>query len=83
MAHLVGGLSASLGFGALLGMVNGLGIGVLKIPFFVFTIGTLSIYQSIALLTTSGATISLFAYPRFNEIQVIVKRQLARSRPSS
>ncbi len=63
---------ASLGFGSLLGMVNGLGIGVLKIPFFVFTLGTLSIYQSIALLTTSGATISLFAYPRFNEIQVIV-----------
>ena len=41
---------------------------MLKIPFFVFTLGTLSIYQSIALLTTNGATISLFLYPRFNEI---------------
>jgi ribose transport system permease protein len=63
---------ASLGFGTLLGLVNGLGIGILKIPFFVFTLGTLSIYQSIALLVTNGATISLFSYPRFNEIQTIV-----------
>jgi ribose transport system permease protein len=62
---------ASIAFGILLGLVNGLGIGILKIPFFVFTLGTLSIYQSIALLTTNGATISLFAYPRFNEIQKI------------
>ena len=54
--------------GSLLGLVNGLGIGILKIPFFVFTLGTLSIYQSIALLTTNGATISLFLYPRFNEV---------------
>ena len=39
---------------------------MLKIPFFVVTLGTLSIYQSIALLSTSGETVSLFAYPRFN-----------------
>jgi ribose transport system permease protein len=65
------GCLACVGFGLLLGLVNGLGIGVLKIPFFVFTLGTLSIYQSIALLTTNGATISLFLYPRFNEIQSI------------
>ena len=38
-------------------------IGVLEIPFFVVTLGTLSIYQSIALLSTSGETVSLFAYP--------------------
>jgi ribose transport system permease protein len=61
-----------LAFGLVLGLANGLGIGIFKIPFFVFTLGTLSIYQSIALLTTNGATISLFSYPRFNEIQVIV-----------
>jgi ribose transport system permease protein len=60
-----------LGFGLLLGLVNGVGIGILKIPFFVFTLGTLSIYQSIALLTTNGATISLFLYPRFNPVERI------------
>ena len=47
-------------------------IGVLKIPFFVVTLGTLSIYQSIALLSTSGETISLFPYPRFNEVQTLI-----------
>ena len=65
------GCLASIGFGLLLGLVNGLGIGILKIPFFVFTLGTLSIYQSIALLSTNGETISLFLYPRFNEIDKI------------
>jgi ribose transport system permease protein len=65
------GCLACIGFGLLLGLVNGLGVGILKIPFFVFTLGTLSIYQSIALLTTNGATISLFLYPRFNEVQTI------------
>ena len=65
------GCLACIGFGIVLGLVNGLGVGVLKIPFFVFTLGTLSIYQSIALLTTNGATISLFLYPRFNEVQNI------------
>jgi ribose transport system permease protein len=62
---------ASIAFGLLLGLVNGIGIGILKIPFFVFTLGTLSIYQSIALLSTNGETISLFLYPRFNDIQTI------------
>jgi ribose transport system permease protein len=62
---------ACIGFGLLLGLVNGIGIGILKIPFFVFTLGTLSVYQSIALLTTNGETISLFLYPRFNEVQNI------------
>ena len=63
---------ACVGFGLVLGLANGLGIGIFKIPFFVFTLGTLSVYQSIALLTTNGATISLFSYPRFNEIDTLV-----------
>ena len=54
------------------GLANGLMIGVLKIPFFVVTLGTLSIYQSFALLLTSGETVSLFAYPSFNEVQTLI-----------
>ena len=50
----------------------GLGIGVLKIPFFVVTLGTLSIYQSIALLTTKGETVSLFSFPTFNQVQTLI-----------
>ena len=48
--------SPAIGAGLASGLANGLGIGVLKIPFFVVTLGTLSIYQSIALLTTNGET---------------------------
>jgi ribose transport system permease protein len=47
-------------------------IGTLRIPFFVVTLGTLSIYQSFALLLTSGETVSLFSYPRFNEIPKLI-----------
>ena len=62
------GLGIALGFG----LANGLMIGVLKIPFFVATLGTLSVYQSIALLSTSGETVSLFTFPRFNEIPTLI-----------
>ena len=65
------GALTAIAVGVGFGTANGAMIGILKIPFFVFTLGTLSIYQSIALLTTNGATISLFLYPRFNEIQTI------------
>jgi ribose transport system permease protein len=51
---------ATVGFGLALGLVNGILIGVARISFFVVTLGTLSIYASIALLMTSGDTISLY-----------------------
>jgi ribose transport system permease protein len=51
--------------GVVMGFINGFLIGTVKIPFFVVTLGTLSIYQSFALLTTSGETISLFSFPKF------------------
>ena len=51
---------ATVGFGLALGLANGILIGVARISFFVVTLGTLSIYASIALLTTSGDTISLY-----------------------
>jgi ribose/xylose/arabinose/galactoside ABC-type transport system permease subunit len=63
---------AGVGTGLAFGLANGLVIGVLKIPFFVVTLGTLSIYQSIALLLTSGETVSLFAYPSFNTVQTMI-----------
>ena len=46
------GCLAAVGAGLALGMINGLLIGIAKIPFFVVTLGTLSIYQSLALLGT-------------------------------
>jgi ribose transport system permease protein len=67
LAVLVG-IATGLAFG----LANGIVIGVLKIPFFVVTLGTLSIYQSIALLTTSGETVSLFSYARFDRVQEMI-----------
>jgi ribose/xylose/arabinose/galactoside ABC-type transport system permease subunit len=48
-----------------MGLINGALIGITKISFFVVTLGTLSIYSSIALLTTFGETISLYDKPAF------------------
>jgi ribose transport system permease protein len=53
-------VAATLGFGVALGLANGVLIGIARISFFVVTLGTLSIYASIALLTTSGETIALY-----------------------
>ncbi len=66
------GALAGLGIALAFGLANGVMIGVLKIPFFVVTLGTLSVYQSIALLSTSGETVSLFTFPRFNEIPTLI-----------
>ena len=66
------GCLAGIGMGVGFGLANGTMIGLLGIPFFVVTLGTLSIYQSIALLMTNGETISLFAIPEFNTVQTLI-----------
>jgi ribose transport system permease protein len=63
--HWIPAILACIGAGILVGLINGLLIGITKIPFFVVTLGTLSIYQSFALLLTQGETISLFGMERF------------------
>ena len=63
---------AAIVVGAALGLINGLLIGIARIPFFVVTLGTLSVYQSWALLTTNGETISLFTYPRFLPLEDLI-----------
>ncbi len=55
-------------FGLFLGLLNGFMITKLKISFLVVTLGTLSIYQSFALVVNDGATISLFGKPGFSVI---------------
>jgi ribose transport system permease protein len=61
-------MAIGIGAGLLMGLLNGLMIGVARIPFFVVTLGTLAIYESFALLTTDGATISLFSQHRFDPV---------------
>lgn len=57
--------------GFLLGFINGFLSGVAKISFLVVTLGTLSIYQSIALLVNDGDPISLFTLESFDSIKAL------------
>jgi ribose/xylose/arabinose/galactoside ABC-type transport system permease subunit len=63
---------AAVGIGIALGLVNGVLIGIVKIPFLVVTLGTLSIYASIALLSTGGDTLIFFGSKNFKTIDTLV-----------
>lgn len=66
-------LLIAVGSGIVLGGLNGVLIGFGRIPFFVVTLGTLSIYQSVALLASgSGETISFLPYTKFNPVSNVV-----------
>jgi ribose transport system permease protein len=62
------GIAAGVGAGALMGLINGVLIGAAGIPFFVVTLGTLSIFQSVAFLMTTGNTVSLFSFSNFGGV---------------
>jgi ribose/xylose/arabinose/galactoside ABC-type transport system permease subunit len=64
--------AAGVAAGTAMGVVNGILVGVARIPFFVVTLGTLSIYQSLALLVADGGTINLFGYGRFMPVQQLI-----------
>jgi ribose transport system permease protein len=63
---------ATAGAGLGLGFVNGFLIGKVKISLLVVTLGTLSIYQSVAYLITGGETLSLLGSRNFDEIDTLV-----------
>lgn len=50
-------------FGALLGAVNGVLVGIVGMSFFVVTLGTLSGYRSLALVASDGAAIQMSGAP--------------------
>ena len=56
-------------FGIGLGLFNGVLIGIGRIPFFVVTLGTLSVYQSVAFIVNDGVLISLFDFPNFGPLK--------------
>lgn len=58
-------VAAAIAAGLLMGFINGVFIGLARISFFVVTLASLSIYQSIALLSTNAQTISLFTDKSF------------------
>jgi ribose transport system permease protein len=69
-------LTATVLFGLLLGLLNGVMIAQLHIPFLVVTLGTLSIYQSFALIVNDGQTISVFGQPGFATLGHFVNDEL-------
>lgn len=54
---VVVGVAAGLGVGLLCGMINGVLIAKLKLPDFIVTLGTLSIFRGAALIYTNGQPI--------------------------
>jgi len=54
---LVGGIAAGLGVGLACGALNGLLIAKLKLPDFIVTLGTLSVFRGAALIYTNGQPI--------------------------
>ena len=72
---------AGVGAGFGLGLINGVLIGPARITFFVVTLGTMSIYQSIALLSTNGETIALFEYSSFEPVSTWANSSWDRSPP--
>ena len=69
-------LAATVLFGVLLGLVNGLLITKLRISFLVVTLGTLSIYQSFALVVNDGQTITVFGKPGFSVLSDFVNNEI-------
>ena len=65
-------IAAAIAFGALLGAINGVLISYFRISFFVVTLGTLSMFQSFALIANDGASISVFSAPGFKMINTFV-----------
>ena len=69
-------LAATMLFGVFLGLVNGLLITRLGISFLVVTLGTLSIYQSFALVVNDGQTITVFGTPGFSVLSDFVNNEI-------
>ncbi|NIZ10620.1 ABC transporter permease [Pseudooceanicola sp. HF7] len=58
--------------GFVLGAINGYLVAYAKISFFVVTLGTLSIFQSVALVVNSGTSVSVFSVPGFSALNQFV-----------
>jgi ribose transport system permease protein len=69
-------LAATVVFGACLGLLNGILITGLRISFLVVTLGTLSIYQSFALVVNDGQTITVFGKAGFSVLSDFVNDEI-------
>jgi ribose transport system permease protein len=65
-------IGTTLVFGLGLGLINGVLIARVKIPFLVVTLGTLAIYQSFALVVYEGQSVSVFGERGFGSLASFV-----------
>ena len=65
-----------LALGTLLGALNGYLISYIRISFLVVTLGTLSIYQSFALILNSGTSVSVFSIEGFKPLYDFVNGKI-------
>lgn len=69
-------LVAIIALGAALGALNGFLISYVRISFLVVTLGTLSIYQSFALILNNGTSISVFSMGAFKPLYEFVNGRI-------
>ncbi len=62
------GVAGGIGFGALMGFVNGFNVAVLRIPPFIATLAMMLIAQGLALVISGAAPIYFTSIPAFGEI---------------
>ena len=73
---LVPALAAAIGFGLMIGLINGVLITKAHISFLVVTLGALSIWASFALVVNDGQTVSVFTAPAFGPIKDFVNKDV-------
>jgi ribose transport system permease protein len=73
---LVPALAAAIGFGLVIGLINGVLITKAHISFLVVTLGALSIWASFALVVNDGQTVSVFTAPAFGPIKDFVNKDV-------
>jgi ribose/xylose/arabinose/galactoside ABC-type transport system permease subunit len=70
-------LLGTLVVGLLLGFVNGVLIAYVKVSFLVVTLGTLSVFESLALVVNDGGTVNAFSLPGFAPINDLTSGEVA------
>ncbi|MFC0449915.1 ABC transporter permease [Rhodococcus jostii] len=70
-------VSGTLLVGLVLGLINGVLIAYARVPFLVVTLGTLSIFGSLALVLKQGQTINTFSLPGFQPVYRFVSGEVA------
>ena len=66
----------AIGFGLVIGLINGVLITKAHISFLVVTLGALSIWASFALVVNDGQTVSVFTAPAFGPIKDFVNKDV-------